>query len=281
MQKSTNKFKQQSIVGIITCNREDMLEKLVNSIDRECVEKIFIVNNGLGLKKSYDGIEILQSKRDLTPVGVGKNRFWRAARDINPNAWLFTLEDDIEILDNNVFERYINTAIDSGIVGQLSYGLHGGIAGGNVDVVGHPVKRATVKYSKYEVDFYKHSVAAFSLMHASVVKTVGYNNEQFTNAAEHLDHYLRMFHDKLIKGTPFFWFPDIKDSFEFIADQDSNHERSAIRSQPDFMHQFQQSWSLFRQIHKSLPTQLPDMSSEDLMNRLTEIETVLSKKELI
>ena len=120
MQKGQNKFKQQSILGIVTCNREDMLEKLVESIDRDCVEKIFIINNGAALKNNYDGIEVLQSKREFTPVGVGKNRFWREARNINPNAWLFTLEDDITILDNNVFERYISTALDSGICGQLS-----------------------------------------------------------------------------------------------------------------------------------------------------------------
>ena len=281
MQKGQNKFKQQSILGIVTCNREDMLEKLVESIDRDCVEKIFIINNGAALKNNYDGIEVLQSKREFTPVGVGKNRFWREARNINPNAWLFTLEDDITILDNNVFERYISTALDSGICGQLSYGLHGGIAGGNVGEDGTPIKRATVKYTKWEVDFYKHSVAAFSLMHGSVVSSVGYNNEQFTNAAEHLDHYLKMYYDIRVKGTPFFWFPDIKDSFEFIADQDSNHERSAIRSQPEFMQHFSQSWGLFKQIHKVLPTQIEDTSSEGLMQRLTEIELVFANKNLI
>lgn len=276
-----NKFKKQSVLGIITCNREHMLRKLVDSIDSTCFDKMYIINNGAPLKGKYNGFEILKSNRNPTPVGIGKNWFIREARKTHPNGWLFVLEDDVTIINNEVWQRYIETSLDSGITGQLSYALHGGIAGGNVNADATPKIKATVKYSKFNVNFYQFGYAAFTLYHASIFDFAGYMDERYINAAEHLDHYLTINKDKNLKGVPIHWFPDIADSFLYIEDQKQNFEDSSIRTDKDFRKNFMDAWSLFKLKHGDYPNEVPDVSKEALMQRLTELEFLYASQKLL
>ena len=41
-----NKFKDETAVIVITCNREGFFKNLVSSIDRSAVGKIYVVNAG-------------------------------------------------------------------------------------------------------------------------------------------------------------------------------------------------------------------------------------------
>ena len=41
-----NRFKEETAVVIITCNRPDFCKNLVNSINRDAVAKIYIINAG-------------------------------------------------------------------------------------------------------------------------------------------------------------------------------------------------------------------------------------------
>lgn len=278
-----NKFKDNTIVGIVTCNRKDYFDKLVKSIDRTCVKKIYVVIAGDDYKDYPEDVEILRCKRNPTVVGAAKNILWRKMREDGAE-FLFTLEDDIVITDNAVWQAYIETAMDSGIWGSLAYGLHGGIAGGNVNPDGTPAKRATVKYTKYEVDFYWHSFAALTFMHSNMLKHVGYMSEEYLNAAEHLDHYCRvagLVGKKIVLGTPMYAFPDIKDSFNYIVDQSTNHENSVIRSSPEFLKNFQTSWQIFKTKFGAFPTHMPKVTNESLLGILEELEKAYARKDLL
>jgi hypothetical protein len=121
------------------------------------------------------------------------------------------VEDDVKIVDNKVWERYIETACDSGLIHfQLSYGTHGGVAGGSVNPDGTPNKAHVVQYSKNQVDIYNNSFAAFSVGHRSTLQQFGGGNlfrEDFINAAELLYSHHLMFTRGM--GTPFHYFADI------------------------------------------------------------------------
>lgn len=282
MNKGQNKYKDVSVLGIITCNREDMLRKLVDSIDPDCLAKRIIVNNGAPLKGIYDGYEIIQSKRNPTPVGSGKNMAIRELLKFNPNSMVFLLEEDIEIMDNNVWEHYIDAMLDSGIIGQLSWPFHGALSSGNINPDGTLRIKASAKYTKSTIDFYEQSYAAFTLFHGSVFSKVGYMDENFVNAGEHLDHYQRIANGKNgLRGVPFWWFPSVSGDHEWIKDQKQNFENSAIRSQPDFMTNFGKAWQYFRQKHGKVPTELPRCSQAELMKKLEEIEEIYSQKNLL
>lgn len=283
-----NRFKEKCIVGIVTCNRKEMFETCYNSIDKDAVDKIIVVNAGERYDSYPDDLEVIFPKRSPIVVGIAKNLVLREmynAKNVNgePYEWFFLVEDDVKIVNNKVWERYVETACDSGLVHfQLSYGTHGGVVGGSVNPDGSPNKAHIVKYSKNEVDFYSNSFAAFSIGHRSTLQQFGGGNmyrEDFINAAEHLYAHHLMF--KRGMGTPFHYFADIHNSFEYIQDQDENHNKSAIRNNPEFMNNFLYSWKLFKSLTGKMPNELEKMSPISLMGCLENLEKLYSNKFVI
>jgi hypothetical protein len=274
-----NKFKNKTAVAIITCNREDYFKRAFKSIDPEAVSRIYVVNNGAPYKEYPDNSIILQSKRNPTVVGIGKNSALREMKKAGYD-YLFLMEDDIIIKDNKVFEKYILTAADSGLwAGQLSYGLHGGVGGGNVTAEGAPIKKATIQYDKHKVDLYRNSFAAFTLYHAKTLDHLGYMDERYLNSAEHLDHYFRAFIKNL--GNHYWYFPDIENSFEYIEDIDTNHEGSCIRKNPTFAADFSYSWQLFKEKFGVFPHEVKDVEPEVMLDKLALIERHHARKDLL
>lgn len=280
-----NRFKSDTAVSLITCDRPEMFLQSLQSIDTDCTD-VFVVNAGgdLGisnedLKKKYNVVEVIRGKTNPEPVGIAKNRALRMMRH-SGYKYLFLMEDDVEIKNNNVFQRYIETAADSGLwAGQLSYGTHGGIKGGNVDASGNPKVLETVKYDKSSVNLYLNSLQAFTLYHANTIKVIGYMDEVYVNAAEHLDHYFNSFLNGL--GSYFWYFPDIENSWKFLADIDSNHDKSVIRSRPDWNINFKKAWNLFKSKYGYYPDKIPRASIDKVMERLDFIESNYSVKDLL
>lgn len=274
-----NKFKNKTAVAIITCNREEFLHQAVESIDRDAVGEIFVVNAGGHLKKRPEGVKIVQCNRNPTVVGIAKNI---ALREMKKHGYefLFLMEDDVKVKNNNVFQKYIETAMDSGLwAGQLSYGVHGGVGGGNVAPDGTPLKRLTVQYTHHKVDLYRNSFQAFTLYHANVLNQIGYFAENYLNAAEHLDHYYTAYLKGL--GCNYWYFPDIENSFEYLEDIDANHSNSVIRNSKDFTTNFSTSWGLFKDKFNCYPHEVTDSSVEEVNERLNLIEQNYSQKSLI
>ena len=281
-----NRFKENTIVGIVTCNRQEMFQTCFDSIDKEAVDKIVVVNSGERYDSYPDNIEVVFPKRSPIVVGVAKNMLLREMYNAvnskgEPYEWFFVVEDDIKIADNKVWEKYIETACDSGLIHfQLSYGTHGGVAGGSVNPDGSINKAHVVEYSKNQVDFYNNSFAAFSVGHRSTLQQFGGGNlfrEDFINAAEHLYTHHLMFTRGM--GTPFHYFADVFNSFQYIQDQDENHNKSSIRNNPDFMKNFLYSWQLFKSLVGKTPDKLEKMSPVALMGCLENLESLYAKKQ--
>ena len=274
-----NKFKNRTAVAIITCNREEFLHQAVESIDRDAVGEIFVVNAGAHLKNKPEGIKVIQCNRNPTVVGIAKNI---ALREMKKNGYefLFLMEDDVRVKDNRVFQKYIETAMDSGLwAGQLSYGVHGGIGGGNVSPDGTPLKRLTVQYTANKVDLYRNSFHAFVLYHANTLNHIGYFSENYLNAAEHLDHYLTAYLKGL--GCNYWYFPDIENSFEYLEDIDENHGSSVIRNSKEFSSNFSTSWGIFKDKFNYYPHEVHDSTIEEVQERLNFLEQNYSQKTLL
>jgi hypothetical protein len=273
-----NIFKEKTALAIITCNREEFLHKALESVNRDAVGEIFVINAGKPLENKPDGVKVIQCNRNPTPVGIAKNIALREMK--KKHDFLFLMEDDVIVKDNKVFEKYILTAMDSGLwAGQLSYGVHGGVGGGNVSDDGTPLKKLSVKYSHTTVDMYKHSLHAFVLYHSGTLKHIGYMGENYLNAAEHLDHYYVAFLKGL--GNSYWYFPDIENSFEYLEDIDTNHNSSVIRNSPDFRNYFSTGWGIFKEKYDVYPHEITDSSVEEVMKRLDFIEAHYSQKQIV
>ncbi len=275
-----NKFKNETAVIIITCNREEFFLKLYNSIDKDSVDKIYVVNAGNKYTEYPSDVEVIFPKRNPTVVGIAKNIGLRKAK-ADCYKYLFLVEDDVVITNNEVWEKYILTAADSGLwAAQLSYGTHGGIRGGNVEKDGSPKRRGVVDYDQYKVDLYLYSFQAFTLIHADHLTDSVYYREIYSNAAEHLDQHQTIFL-KEHKGLPILWHPDIHNSFLYISDQDSNHESSVIRKNPEFIQNFSNAWGEFKAKFGYYPQDAPVFSQENVLQMLADIEGNFSNKELL
>jgi hypothetical protein len=274
-----NRFKEKTAVAIITCNREDFLHKALNSIDKDSVGAIYVINAGEQLKNRPEGVPLIQCNRNPTVVGIAKNIALREMKHAGYE-FLFLMEDDVVVKNNKVFERYIDTAMDSGLwAGQLSYGTHGGVGGGNVSDDGTPLHRVTVQYTQNKVDLYRHSLHAFVLYHANIIDNIGYMGENYINAAEHLDHFYTAYLKGL--GSNFWYFPDIENSFEYLEDIDVNHENSIIRGSRDFNSNFSTSWGIFKEKFQVFPHEITDSSIEEVQERLNYLEKTYSAKQFL
>lgn len=274
-----NRYKEKTAVALISCNREDFLHKAYDSIDHDSVDKVYIINAGSQFKKNPENAKIIQCARNPTVVGIAKNIALKEMRNAGYD-FLFLMEDDVFVKDNNVFQKYIDTAMDSGLwAGQLSYGTHGGVGGGNVADDGTPLKRLTVQYTQHKVDLYKHSLHAFVLYHSNTLPHIGYMGENYCNAAEHLDHYYTSYLKKL--GANYWYFPDIEDSFEYLEDIDSNHTNSVIRNSTDFRKNFSESWGIFKSKFSAFPHEITDSTIEEVQERLDFLEKNYSQKQFL
>ena len=277
-----NRFSGKTAIGIITCNRPDYIEQLLESIDPE-VGSIFLINSGESFELRPELMAKLNTliKTNQTPTAVGraKNEVLREMRH-EGYEYLFLIEDDVRIKNNKVFEKYIETAAETGLwAGQLSYGTHGGETGGNVNSDGSPKIRESVDYKHCSIDLYPQSFQAFTLYHANVFKILGYFDEFYINAAEHLDHYYGAFIKGL--GNYFWYFPDIEKSYEYLEDIDDGHTGSVIRKSEDWRENMQKAWGWFRKKWNYTPTQIPQPDPAKVIERLNFLEENYSRKDLL
>lgn len=276
-----NKFSSETAIGIITCNRPDFVNQLIDSID-ESVGTIFLIDSSdvkTSIRDSFKLKEHIMTESRPTPVGRAKNQLLRKMRHAGFK-YLFLIEDDVKILDNSVFEKYILTAAESGLwAGQLSYGSHGGIKGGNVKKDGTPNVREVVEYEQYSIDLYPQSFQAFTLYHANIFKLMGYFDDYYINAVEHLDHYYLAALRGL--GNYFWYFPDIKDSWKYITDIDTDHSGSVIRKDPEWMSNVKRATAWFAKKYGYPPVMVPQVSKESVIKRLDFLEENYARKDLL
>jgi hypothetical protein len=278
-----NKYKKQTAAAIITCNRQDFFNKLEKSIDRNAIDKLYVICAGDTYEKFPDDVIVIHPQNKPCVVGHAKNIALQRMRD-DGYVYLFLIEDDIEITNNSVFEKYIQTAADSGLwFFQLSYATHGSVAGGNVLPDGTPNKLHTIQYSKTKVDIYRESFAAFSMTHRDIFAITGNDvfYPEYLNACEHLDTHMLLSQKTPSTGLPFYTFADIHNSFEYIKDLSPNHQDSVIRKDPKFLEKFLNGAKLFEKRWKVRLNQIDKPSPVTLMGKLEELEQLYSNKSII
>jgi hypothetical protein len=223
-------------LGLITCDRVDFFKKSSNSLFKlDCIKIV--------VDDSENRVETLLDKiyTDKPKSGVGK------AKNLALNFLLkqgcehiFLMEDDVEILDEKVFELYINASKATGIK-HFNYGLHGNH---NLDYLGRPNIRKTINYpNNTRINLYPNVLGAFSYYHKDVLNKVGLMDENFYNALEHVDHTYQIIKEGF--HPPFRWFADVEGSKSYLRDIVPDHQQSKIRSEKDFENTFKKGLDYF------------------------------------
>lgn len=258
-------------VGIVTCNRPNFFLKCFRSIPEDV--ELVVVNDGA----DFEDWEKLNKQRPFTyihnkinaGVGKSKNKLFKTLLDKNCTD-IFIVEDDIVVKDENVFKEYIRAKDITGIQ-HFNFGYHGpanknGISGGA------PVPRYIVDYGSIQIAMNMHSVGAFCYYTKTVLEKVGLIDEEYTNAFEHVDHDYRIF--KAGFSTPYWHFPDIANSTDFLDEIECSEASSAIRPREDWRDNITRGAEIFKRKHTYSPAWnncVPDTSEGDVRKILKTI----------
>ncbi len=263
-------------VGVITCNRDKFFKECIGSIPS--VDTLVVINDGIPYDSSVyppNITDLIQHTKNKS-VGVSKNEALRFLIQDGCDH-LFLIEDDIKINNPEIFTKYIKTAEASGIW-HLNYGGHGSY--NRNPQTGQINLKNQIDYGdNITVDFYHNILGAFSYYYKGVIKHVGYMDERFINAFEHVAHTYDIIRAGL--HPPFWWFADAYNSHIDISDIKQNFEGSEIRKDAEKWHQnMQNAMTIFARKYGCIPTQIPLTEEAKVIESLEKIKTTYARKVL-
>tara|TARA_R100001079_G_scaffold107194_1_gene75975 strand:+ start:4921 stop:5703 length:783 start_codon:yes stop_codon:yes gene_type:complete len=253
-------------VGIITCNRPEFFKKCRESIKEEWCDSIVVVNDGKG--PLYNSRAAVIQTKGGEGVGKAKNIAIEYLLEEGCN-YVILVEDDMMFKDN-LFKQYIKAYKETGIH-HFMFAYHGpankaGISGGK------PVPRKLIDYNNIQIALNQHCVGAVCFYTKECLEDVGIYDENYTNAFEHVDHSYQLAKKKYC--TPYWWWPDISNSLDYVEEQACSENSSAIRPRKDWQSNIQDAWSKFTDKHGVGPTSVPDTEIDAVIKTLKEIKNV-------
>ena len=263
-------------IGIVTCNRPDFLNKLLESIDGCVCDELVVISDGDPLEEStkYNTIN------NETNLGVGKskNKLMQFLLDKGCD-YIFIIEDDMIILDQSVFTKYIDAYKKSGIH-HFNYGpgspfnrkqtiknfdLHNRHL---LDQHTEPHPRLVIDYGDdVKVSLFQHTVAMFSFFTRESLLDVGLYDEAYYNAWEHVDHTYMLI--KAGYHPPFWWFADIFDSHKYLTEAPGAIDDSSIANDSEQWHKnVNEGRAVYLKKHGHYPNQPPHTTKEQVMDNI-------------
>ena len=266
-------------LGIVTCNRPEFVSKCIESIDLTMVDEKVIVNDGT-IKVDHTGFFIINNKENLG-VGKSKNKLLKHLYDKGCD-YIFILEDDMLILDNNVFNKYIEAHKASNIhhfnygpgspfnrKQNMEFDLHNRH---ELDQHSEPNPRKIIDYgNNVKISLFQHTVAMFSFFTRKVIEEVGYIDEDFYNAWEHVDHTYRII--KAGYHPPFWYFADLYNSHKFLTEAPEAIDKSTIANDSEqWKKNVYGGREIYLKKHGHYPNQPPFTSDSEVVTILKNIK---------
>lgn len=272
-------------VGIITCNRPDFLNKLLESLIpcKESIDELVIINDGevipdLDVPFSH---ALLHNSKNLG-VGKSKNRAMQYLLDRDCD-YIFIIEDDMLVLDSGVFDKYIEAYTKTGIH-HFNYGpgspfnrkqtiqnfdLHNRHL---LDQHSEPHPRVIIDYGdNVKISLFQHTVAMFSFFTREILEKVGLYDEAYYNAWEHVDHTYMII--KAGYHPPFWWFADIHNSHKYLTEAPGAIDDSSIaKDDEQWQKNVYEGREIYRNKHGHYPNQPPLSSKEDVYEVLRQMK---------
>jgi len=271
-------------VGVITCNRLDYLRNLLKTLPNEIINELVVINDGKPVndyvEKEFSFGHWIDNPVNLG-VGKSKNKAMKHLVSLECD-YIFIIEDDMLIKDPAVFDKYIQAYKKSGIhhfnygpgspfnrKQNIEFDLHNRHL---LDQHSPPNPKIIIEYDKEtKVALYEHTVAMFSFFTREVLEKVGYIDEDFYNAWEHVDHTYRII--KAGYHPPFWWFADIADSDRYLTEAPGAIDNSSIASKTEQWHKnVYNGREIYKQKHGHYPNQPPFVTKEEVILCLKNIK---------
>lgn len=201
-------------IGILTCDRQDYYKKCLSSV-------YDIVSNNVNINQIYetacvnDGQTYVCDSSDANYVsnhpfnlGVSYSKNELMSYLLSKGCdYIFIIEDDIEIIDKQVFTKYIQASERSGI--------HHLMCGSFLPSRGSSTDTFKYKESDVMISVYRNCAGSFTFYTRECLLNTGMFDEHYWNALEHVDLTYRL--SLLGYTTPFGYFADITNSNNYIS----------------------------------------------------------------
>lgn len=275
-------MKEKIGVAIITCNRFEYFKTCIESVQKCQIDCLVVVNDG----KPYENQELLNchviQHNINTGVAIAKNDGLKYLID-NECTHLFLIEDDMEILNPEVFNEYVKAAKVSGIL-HLNYGpgspfnrkqniknfdLH------NRHLLSETSEVNPKAYIEYPnnilIALYEHTVGMFTYYHKKVIDVIGYIPTCFDNCWEHVSHTQDAIKHRF--HPPFWWFADISHSEQYLAPQkDAINNSSIAEKKDDWMKKVMNGRDIYKQKHGVYPNENKQTDLNEVTKTLKTIK---------
>lgn len=214
-------------LGITTYNRPDYFARCINSVQAhlfDVADVIFVYNDGS--KEPYKNIykvlpEKIRIKHNPKNRGVAHAKNYLLRRMIDAGCdYMFLLEDDIIVKSPKAVLEYVRLSELSGIEHFL-FAHHG------TENIGK------LYLDKNGIELYTACIGAYCMYTRNVIEKVGYFDENFVNAFEHVEHTFRV--AKSGYTTPFPTYPDLKHSRDYLEEIPGSIDKSSIRPRNDWL----------------------------------------------
>ena len=258
--------KEKIGVGIVSFNRKELFEKCFKSMPPG-IDTYLSITGQPYEHSLYKGAKDLFEFEKPACVGKGKNKLLEMMVRDNCKH-IFLVEDDMQIIDANVFDTYIRHGQETGII-HLNYAFHG--PGNKKD--GVKKHRSIITYNdKIKISLNTNCIGAFSYYDRRVINTVGYIDEYFNNCWDHVEHTYRII--KAGMTTPFWWFADIAESDHYITDNDCRLENSVIRRNGDeWNRNLVDGLNYFQKKHGCNPHTITNPDIQEVIKSLKELNS--------
>jgi len=275
-------------VGVITCNREDFLTQCLDSIPLGMVDEICVINDGDRLSVDItDNYRKIFMQEHVVNLGVGKSKNdalkYLTSMDCD---YIFLLEDDIILLDKNVFNEYIKAHKASGIH-HFNYGpgspfnrkqtiknydLHNRHL---LDQHTEPNPRMVIDYGNdIKVSLFEHTVAMFSFFTKEILDKVGLIDEDYYNAWEHVDHTYRIIKEGY--HPPFWYFADVYNSHKYVTEAPEAIDKSSIANDDEqWKKNVYGGREIYKEKHGHYPNQPPVTSKNEVLDVIKKIKKII------
>jgi GT2 family glycosyltransferase len=270
-------------VGIITCNRPEYLRKLMNSLVpcEKDIDELVVVNDGSPITQFDLSQGTWIDNKENLGVAKSKNIAMQHLLD-HACTHIFIIEDDVEILDRAVFQKYIEASKLTGIL-HFNFGpgtpfnriqsINGDVHNRHLlDQNSKPNPRIIVDYNNIQIALYTHIAGTFSYFHKAVLNKVGLIDEQFYNAWDHVEHTYRI----IQKGyhPPFWWFADLSNSDQLLTIQSAALDNSAIAKSKEWYDNLRQGMEKYKRKHGWIPNQTPHTDQRDVLEFLRNLKSL-------
>jgi len=273
--------KEKVGVGIITCNRINYLNSLMDSLTPclDFIDELVIINDGEPIKNfKIEKGEVIDNP---TNIGVGKSKNKAMQHLLDKKCeYIFTIEDDMIILNPDVFKKYIEAYKASGIH-HFNYGP-GSPFNRKQDIQfdlhnrhllkqdTEPTPKLVLDYKDVKISLFEHTVAMFTFFTREVLEKVGLLDEAFYNAWEHVDHTYRII--KAGYHPPFWWFADLYNSHEYITEAPDAINNSSIANNNEQWHKnVYGGREIYKNKHGHYPNEPPFISKDQVITTIKKL----------